>query len=233
MAEQVVFASTRDGNFNLYRKAADGTGQVERLTTSDNAQAPSAVSPDGSTLLFAEIRTQAGPDVGMVSLDGDDTAVTWLLDGEAIEAHTDISPDGRWIAHASDESGRREVYVRPFPNVDDGRWQVSRAGGLAPRWGPNSRELFFQASDGPGTPVTLMVAANVTEPTFNAGIPRPLFEGSYRAGFGTNPWPYAVSSNGQRFLMIKEAQGGEPTEQSAVVLVQNWIEELRNLFPDN
>ncbi len=176
----VVFASTRDGTFNLYRKAADGTGQVERLTTSDNAQAPIAVSPDGRTLLFAELRAQTGIDIGTLSLDGDDQAVTWLLEDETDQAHTHVSPDGRWIAHTSDESGRREVYVRPFPNVNDGRWQISRDGGFAPRWGPDSRELFFQSSDGPGTPVRLMVVENDTEPAFRPGVPRPLFEGPYQ-----------------------------------------------------
>ena len=229
----VVFASTRDGTFNLYRKAADGTGQVERLTTSDNAQAPTAATPDGRTLLFGEARAQTGIDIGTLSLDGDDRAVTWLLEDETDQAHTHVSPDGRWIAHTSDQSGRREVYVRPFPNVNGGRWQISRNGGFAPRWGPDSRELFFQSSDGPGTPVTLMVSENDTEPAFRPGLPRPLFEGPYQLGSGANPWPYAVSADGQRFFMIRREQGGDPTEQSAIILVQNWIEELRNLFPDS
>ena len=96
-----------------------------------------------------------------------------------------------------------------------------------------SRELFFQSSDGPGTPVRLMVVENDTEPAFRPGVPRPLFEGPYQLGVGANPWPYAVSADGQRFLMIKLERGGDPSEQSAIILVQNWIEELRNLFPDS
>ena len=228
--ERVVFTSTRDGIFNLYWKAADGTGQVERLTTSDNIQAPTAVSPDGMTLLFAEIRPQTGLDIGALSVDGDH-AVNWLLENEAFEGHTDVSPDGRWIAYASNESGQFEVYVRPFPNVDEGRWQISRAGGVAPRWGPDSREVFFQTGEGPGSPVTLMVAANDTEPTFNPGIPRPLFEGPYRLGVGTNPWPYAVSPDGQRFLMIKEPADAGEAAGADIVPVQNWHEELTRLVP--
>ena len=136
--ERVVFTSDRDGALgNLYWKAADGTGQVERLTTSENFQAPSAISPDGSTLLFVEGRAETGGDVGALSLD-DDRAVDWLLEGDAAEYYTDISPNSRWVVYVSNESGLPEVYVRPFPNVDDGRWQISNGGGFAPVWGPDS-----------------------------------------------------------------------------------------------
>ncbi len=75
----------------------------------------------------------------------------------------------------------------------------------------------------------MMVAANDTEPTFNPGIPRPLFEGPYRLGFGTNPWPYAISPDGQRFLMIKELAANAPASQ--VTVVQNWVEALTRLVP--
>ena len=229
--ERVVFASTRDGIYNLYWKAADGTGPVERVTTSENAQAPVTVSPDGATVLFAEIRPNTNADIGALSLNGD-VAVDWLLEGDAVEGATHISPDGRWMATASNESGQQEVYVRPFPNVNDGRWQISRNGGVSPRWGPDSRELFFQTSEGPGAPVTIMVTENGTEPTFSPGIPRALFQGSYRFGGYPNPWPFAVSPDGQRFLMIKEpVTSGSPEQEAPIILVQNWIEELKDLFP--
>ena len=227
----MVFASTRDGGFNLYWKAADGTGQVERLTTSENPQAPAAVSPDGSTLLFVEIRGETGGDVGAFSLDGDQT-VDWLLEGDATEGYADISPDGRWIVYISNESGQPEVYVRPFPNVDDGRWQISRDGGVAPRWGPDSREVFFQTSEGLGSQVTLMVAVNDTEPTFAPGIPRPLFEGPYRYGFRGRSLPFDVFPDGQRFLIIKEHPGTEALpDQPPISIVLNWFQELTERVP--
>ena len=228
--ERVVLASTRGGGLDLYWKAADGTGQVERLTTSENLRAPSAVSPDGMTLLFTEIRPETGADVGALSLDGDH-AVEWLLESDANSAFAEISPDGRWVTYVSDESGQSEIYVQPFPNVDDGRWQISQDGGVAPRWGPDSRELFFQTSDGPGTPATLMVSVVDTDPAFAPGIPGLLFEGPYRFGFGTRPLPYDVSPDGQRFLMIKEPATREPSDQSQIILVQNWFEELTRLVP--
>ena len=232
--KRIVFQSIRDGGAsNLYWRAADGTGQVERLTTSDNYQVPFGVSPDGLTLLFVEVRPETGSsDIGALSLEGE-RAVTWLVEGAANEGYPDISPDGRWVVYSSTESGQYEVFVRPFPNVDDGRWQISQDGGVSPLWGPDSREVFFQTADGPGSPVTLMVAENDTEPTFAAGIPRQLFEGPYRTS--APPWPrrFGVSPDGQRFLMIKEAEAVSPSEQSSIIAVFNWAEELKTLFPDN
>ena len=180
--------------------------------------------------LYLQWRGGAGgneSDIGILSLDGDH-AVEWLLESDGNQTFTDLSPDGRWIAYESDESGQTEIWVQPFPNVADGRWQISRDGGVAPRWGPDSREVFFQTSGGPGTSVTLMVAENDTEPTFTPGIPRPLFDGPYRMGGLPHGWPFDVSLDGQRFLMIKEAA---VSDQPQVVLVENWFEELTRLVP--
>ncbi len=101
----------------MFWKAADGTGQAERLTTSANPQFPSSWSSDGKTLVFEEPRPETRRDVGVLSMDGERTAEL-LLQTEFSEADSQVSPDGRWIAYRSDESGQSEVYVRPFPNVD-------------------------------------------------------------------------------------------------------------------
>ena len=226
--ERVVFTSERDGGLNLYWKAADGTGRVDRLTTSVNLQVPAAVSPDGTTLLFVEAHpeTSSDFDLGALSLDGEQ-AVDWLLESDATETLTDLSPDGRWVAYASNESGQDEVYVRPFPNVDDDRWQISRDGGVAPLWGPDSREVFFQTDEGPGSVFTMMAAVNDTAPTFSPGIPRPLFDGPYHIwSFGV-PRPFDVSPDGQRFLMIKTVEN----PSSGIAVVANWFEELTRLVP--
>lgn len=106
--------------------------------------------------------------------------VEMLLQTEFSDSHPNVSPDGRWLAYTSDESGQRQVFVRPFPNVDDGKWQVSRNGGASPLWGPDSRELFYQTRARPDTPVTMMVAVNDTEPTFSPGTPVALFSGPNR-----------------------------------------------------
>ena len=178
------------------------------------------------------MRPETFADLAVFSLDGDH-AVDWLLESNALETYSDISPDGRWLVYISNESGQPEVYVRPFPNISGGRWQISRDGGFAPLWGPDSRDVFFQADGSPGTPVTMMMAENDTEPTFSPGIPRPLFDGRYRVTAYPQPRSFDVSPDGQRFLMIKEAEASEPSEQSAIIFVQNWIEELKNLFPGN
>ena len=226
--ERVVFASEREGMLNLFSKAADGTGEVERLTTSSNVQAPDSFSPDGRTLVFVENRDTL--DVGSLSMDGDQT-VEWLLETEFTEAYPAVSPDGKWMAYMSLESGQPDVFVRPFPNVDDGRWQVSTNGGGAPVWGPDGQEIFYQR--GPGDTTTMMVVAVETEPTFSPGTPSLVFEGPYRTFGPGRPRTFDISPDGQQFLMIKEAIGSDATsDQQLTILVQSFDQELTRLFPD-
>ena len=124
----VVFESIREGQPDLYVKAADGTGDAERLTTTQYPEAPYSFSPDGELLVINAVRAGTNADIGVLSMDGDHT-IEWLLETEFREAYPDLSPDGRWIAYESDESGQAEIYVRPFPNVEDGKWPISREGG--------------------------------------------------------------------------------------------------------
>ncbi len=135
------------------------------------------------------------------------------------EFHPAVSPDGRWIAYQSDESGQMEIYVRPFPNVEEGKWQISRGaiGEEMPLWAPDGRELFYCSGN------KMMAVSIQSEPNFAYGIPQVLFE--RRRGVG-----YDISPDGQRFLMIKEAPqtASAPAE---LILVQNWSEELKRLVP--
>ncbi len=124
--ERLVFRSERDGVSNLFWRKADGTGLVERLTTSANFQVAMSVSPDGQTLVFAEGQGPVSAqdrDLYMVSLEGGSAEV--LLNTEFNEQNARISPDGGWLAYTSNESGQDEIYVRPFPDVESGKWQVS------------------------------------------------------------------------------------------------------------
>ena len=152
-----------------------------------------------------------------------------LLATEFTDTHPSVSPDGRWMAYTSDESGEREVYVRPFPNVNDGLWQVSPGLGVSPLWGPESRELFYQTRAAPDAPVAMMVAVNDTEQTFRPGNPVELFEGPYRFGLGAAYHTFAVVPDGERFLMIKE----DRVNHHQLIVVQNWHEELNRLVPLN
>ena len=233
--DRVLWSGQRDGQFDLFSKAADGTGEAEQLTNAEAPQGPSSFSPDGRTLVFWQGTAQQGTDTGIMSMD-DEQKTEWLFDDDFAYGHSQVSPDGRWIAYDSNEEGQAEIYVRPFPNVDGDRVKISQDGGFSPLWGPNSDELFFQAYQGAdrstGT-VTMMVAPVETEPTLSPETPMPLFSGPYRAGelVLNAPRPYDVSPDGQRFLIIKEPTGAEAGGQD-IILIQHFDEELTRLFPD-
>ena len=138
-----------------------------------------------------------------------------------VEGAPEFSPDGRWLAYVSDESGRFEIYVQPYPGPG-GKWQISTDGGAEPVWNRNGRELFFRSG-------TKMMAVDITtQPAFAAGTPKMLFDRQ----FVSTPVPqtfryFDVSSDGQRFLMVK--QGEQAPTQISVVL--NWIEDLKRRAP--
>ena len=227
--QNVVFASDRGGGRNLYRKAVDGTGVVERLSESANYHSPQTITPDGSRLVFLE----ASPDfqsfdLAVLTLDGE-PAVEPLLDTDFYTNNAHLSPDGRWLAYESNASGAHEIYVRPFPNVDGGRWQISTGGGINALWGPDGHELFFRTRVG-----HVMRVEYDIEPEFRAGNPESIIEpGSYRV----NPFyrSFDISPDGQRFLMMKEgaASGADVpfAGLTRLIVVQNWFEELKARVP--
>ena len=144
--KRIVFQSDREsrpGVGNLFWKNADGTGQAEHLVTSEANQAPSSVSPDGTMLVIGHAREGTLIDIDIVSTD--DYTVTPLLGSEANELYGQVSPDGRWIAYVTDETEPEQIVVRPFPNVDDGRWLITRDGGRDPMWSPTGQELIYRA----------------------------------------------------------------------------------------
>ncbi|MBI3049747.1 MAG: serine/threonine-protein kinase [Acidobacteria bacterium] len=222
---RVAFSSQRAGGDNLFWQAADGTGPVERLTESPNAQFPTSFLPDGTRLVFREGMANGASDIGVLTLEGE-RRTTPLMQTASAEWNPDISPNGRWIGYQSNDSGRDEIYVRPFPNVDAGRWQVSTGGGTRPLWARNGRELFYLVGQG-----RVMAVPIQPGPTFVFGNPQVIVDGPYLA-----PEPgrtYDVSPDGKRFLMIKESgvdQGSAPRE---IVVVLNWTEELKRLVPVN
>ena len=217
--KRMVFASDRDGGYDLYWKAADGRGAVERLLELEHDQYPDSFTPDGRQLVF-----ESGPgadDLAVLSLDGSSEP---LLATAAVEANGQVSPDGRWLVYQSDVSGQDEIYLRPFPNVEDGQWQISSGGGTRPHWSPDGRELFYIVP-----PDARFMAIPVqTEPSFAAGNAEELFSGYFAPSGGLSGHTYDVSPDGERFLMIKESE-----ISAEFVLVQNWFEELKRLVPTN
>jgi serine/threonine-protein kinase len=212
----VAFRSEREAP-GIYRRAAQGTGDVERLTATDGPiHSPYSWTPDGKTLLLAVFRSFRNQAIASVTPP--DPAVRILLDGDFAQLDPQVSPDGRWLAYQSDETGRFEVYVRPYPDVDAGRWLVSTAGGTSPRWAPDGRELLYYDGE------ALARVTVRTSPTFSPGKPERLLA---IKPFGGRLGPdFEVASNGQRFLFLLPG-ATEPTRSAGLVLVQNWVEEIR------
>jgi serine/threonine protein kinase len=233
--KQIFFASRRDRNYAIHYKAADGTGAVEYLGSVPNKLIiPHSWSSDGKTLCLMEWRgVPPRFDIGVMSMEGD-RQYQQLLQEEHSEAQPKISPNGNWMAYVSDESGQREIYVRPFPEVDKGRWQVSTNGGDSPLWSPDGRELFYRNGD------AVMTVTVRTEPTFSLETPKILFRGTYVSYEAimwsqilSNPWD--IDPDGKRFLMIKEAEPtGEDSSQGRprrINIILNWDEELKQRVP--
>jgi eukaryotic-like serine/threonine-protein kinase len=213
-SKRIIFTSDRSGVVNLYSQAADHTGTADRLTTTANPQYPSSILADGTLVGFHSVanisRVLLFPRAGVEPPTGT------LFEGRWPE----FSPDGRYLVYESLESGRAEVYVRPFPQVDSGRWQISMAGGTRPMWARNGRELFYLDASN-----TLNVApVSAAGGTFVAGRPSKVFDANYATPFP--PRQYDVSTDGQRFLMLKDSSGGSNTTPASMIVVLNWFEEL-------
>ena len=194
---------------------ADGSGTAERLMTSQFLHVPHSWSPDGQTIAFTETTPETGLDIWTLGLN--DRKARPFLRTPSNEAAPQFSPDGHWIAYVSDESGRIEVYVQPYPGPG-GKWQVSTEGGTEPAWNPTGRELFYRSGN-------RMMAVPVTlQPEFSVGKPVTLFQGPWLPS-PSNVVEYDVSRDGQRFLMLKPADDDQGSRQ--IVVVQNWFEELR------
>ena len=168
--------------------------------------------------------TPGNGDIGLISMEGDHVRKP-LLQEKYQEKDPRISPDGRWMAYASNESGKHEVYVRPFPDVNTSRWPVSTSGGNTPLWSPNGRELFYCVGD------EVMAVPVETEPTFKAGKPTVLFRRTHIRSTGldfTNTTYWDISPDGKRFLMLKDAVAGGSRK---INIVMNWFEELKQKVP--
>jgi eukaryotic-like serine/threonine-protein kinase len=218
--KRIAFESNREGPLNLFWQLADGNGGLERLTTSEQNQNPNSWSPDGQLLTFVETSPTTGFDIWVLRLR--DHKAEPFLQTSFNEAAPRFSPDGRWLTYTSDESGRYEVYVQPYPGPG-GKWQISTEGGTEPMWNPNGRELFYRSGN-------KMMAVDIAgQLGFVVGKPHMLFQGQYIPTATTAP-NYDVSADGQRFLMLKpvvQAQAA-PTQINVVL---NWFEELKQKVP--
>ena len=217
--KRIVFAWQKSAVSNLFSQPYDGSSPMERLTTSQYDTSPGSWSPDGQTLALAEIH----PDtLDIVLLDARSGRVRSFLNSQFNEMYPEFSPDGRWIAYSSYESKRNEVYVRPFPGPGM-KHQVSSGGGNQPLWARNGKQLFYRWQD------QVWVVDVRTDDGFVTSKPRLLFE---RPGYVSSEpiRGYDLSQDGQRFLMVKREQR-KPTPVTEMILVQNWLEELKRRMP--
>jgi len=225
----LTFVSSTAGPLNLFWKPADGSGSAEKLTTHENVLAPSSWSLDGKTLAFLEDVSATNIDIWMLSLEDGAAKARPFLQTPFLKRWVEFSPDGHWLAYVSNESGRDEVYVQPYPGPG-GRQQVSTEGGIQPAWVRNGRELFY-TTDVPGTgrKIKMMVADVKIAPTFTAAKPRMLFEGPYWSNIPLRG--YDVAPDGRRFLMVDSKEQPPAPALAEMVLVLNWFEELKQKVP--
>ena len=219
--KRIAFASNKEGALSLFWQLADGGGGLERLTNG-TTEVPFSWSPDGQQLTFVDVSGSAGAQIWVLRVS--DRKAQLFLQAPRLEDAPQFSPDGRWLAYASDESGRREIYVRPYPGPG-GKWQISTEGGTEPVWNRNGRELFYRIGD-------KMMAVDINAQSgFTAGKPRQLFERHYLPNPILNARPnYDVSPDGQRFLMVKPVEQ-EQAAGTQINVVLNWTEELKRLVP--
>jgi len=220
------FAPGGRGLRGPFWQSADGSSPPERLTSETALQTenPTSFSPDGHLLLVEVINiadtspSTTGWDLFVLPLSGD-RKLRPFLQMQFNQELARFSPDGRWVAYRSNESGRHEIFVRSFPGPG-AKWQISNDEGNDPLWSRNGRELFYRDGD------KLMAVDVETKPTFRAGRPRALFEGRYvEAEFNG----YDVAPDGTRFLMIKPDP--EESGPAHVNVVLNWFEEVKRRVP--
>jgi len=214
-------------------RASNNTGDPQRLFTAASGALdpvhPSEFVPDGGGLLFfGRSDAGTGDDLGLAKLDGSDE-YEWLLNTSANELTARLAPNGRWLAYASDETGRNEVYVAPFPNVDDGRWQVSNRGGASPVWSPDGSALYYIE---PGDPQRMIVVGlsatdNTASREFRFGERIPLFDWPY--WIRVRDSAFDVNADATRFVAIKLLE--DESDDVDIVVVQNWFDELARLVP--
>jgi Tol biopolymer transport system component len=208
----IAFSSVRDGTWDLYRKPSNGAGQDEMLLKESENEYVSDWSRDGRFITYDSLNSKGDWDVWVLPLFGDRKPIPFVRT-EFNELNSRFSPDGRWISYVSNESGRYEVYVRPFP-ASDRKWLVSRSAGSGASWRRDGKELFYVAPD-----AKLMAVAVEADTNFKMSVPKVLFDTRSVNACG---YQYAATNDGQRFLV--PVQEGASTPFNVVV---NWTADLK------
>ncbi len=213
----ITFGSDREGVFRMWTKRADGSGELLRVLPPGVDGNRGRWSRDGQWLVY-----RPGYNTGdiLAFRPGRDTVPVPIVATPAAERNPALSPDGRWLAYTSDETGSDEVYVVPFPDASGGKWRISNDGGLEPLWAHSGRELFYRTVRGEVVAVPIE-----TQPTFSHGSPRVMFTDATLYTSTLHP-QYDIAPGDQRFLMIRQVRGDD---SGRVKLIQNFFDEIRRL----
>ena len=222
--ERIAFFS--QAQRGIFWKNADGTGTPRRVTQTTGFQQPSAWAPDSKVLAFVESDLHSGEDIWGVDVSGSQARPKAIIQTKHEETHPAFSPDGRWLAYTSNDSGRSEIYVQRYPGPGH-RLRVSTQGGNSPAWRGDGRELYYLERRGPVAVGVVAVRIHADGEEIAAGVPHGLFEGRFVVMSGGRS--YDVTPDGQRFLMVQHLEPS-PEPDTQLVLVNNWIRELHQLM---
>jgi Tol biopolymer transport system component len=215
---RIVWGSSAKGHFDLYVKSASGAGNVEALVASDTTKYPNDWSRDGRFISFTQIdpKAKTGADLWILPLAGDRKPYAFLST-PFNEANAVFSPDGRWLAYESDESGRLEIYITPFPH-GGAKWQVSQGGGTTPLWRPDGLAVFYATPDGKLLEAPVDAKGGAVE----VGTPHE-FSRAHLPDFGSETWFYTLAPKGDRVLVLRP----EETAPVPLTLVTHWTTGLK------
>jgi eukaryotic-like serine/threonine-protein kinase len=224
--KQLGFRSWKMGGMTMWSAPADRSGPEQRLYDQGGMQSVVSWSPDGANIAYVDMFAETSMDILVLPLKGERKPIP-VVRSKFAEGSPKFSPDGKWLAYCSNESGRAEVFVQPFPGPGP-KIQVATDGGTDPLWRRSGGELYYRNGD------KMMVAEVRTQPLFTAGRPRLLWEGHYSHGMssscgapGVTSFNYDVTPDGERFLMVKDVHQDVASNKIQVVL--NWTEELKRL----
>lgn len=222
-SKRLAFRSWLSGGMTMWMMPADRSAKAVRLDPSGTRQSPVSISPDGRYLAFDQKGIATRDDAWVLPLDGGPAQP--VAQSRFAEGSPKFSPDGKWIAYASDESGQSETYVQPFPGPGP-KVQISNAGGFDPVWQRSGRELYYRNEE------KMMAVSITTAPSLKVSAPRQLWAGDYSSGSGSScgmpgvtSSNYDVTADGQRFLMVQDADTA--IFATKIVVVLNWAEELK------
>jgi len=224
---QVAYSSARKGNFEAWAEPSDGSGPPRQLTNLGGQVHVDSWSPDGRTLTLHHHPAEGPVSILMLPMDRAESKPQVFFKGDFNAESAAFSRDGRYVAFLAQETGQREIYIRPYPGPG-GQLTVSVGGGRESVWA-NNGDLFYRSLTG-----ERMFAVSVpTEPALKVERPVELFQGPYYISPGGSPRPqYDVTPDGQRFLLLSSAPGANASvARPRIVVVQNWFDELKRLVP--